>query len=81
VFYKVANESDFQKRFKEYESIPQHILAMIIEQKKISPQILKSYRDITGESMVKVKKECETYLSYLQAYEDFLEGKTVYTEY
>ncbi len=81
MFYKVATELDFKKRFKEYESIPQHILAMIAEQKKVSPEIVKLYRDITGESLIKIRKECEIYLSYVEAYEDFLEGKTVYTEY
>lgn len=82
MFYKLANESDFQKRFDEdFYFIPEHIKTMLKDEKKVTSEILTLHKNITLLGTERIRKECENYISCLQAYEDFLSGKEVYTHY
>lgn len=81
-FYKHATDDDFKKAIKDYGYyIPEPLRKMIEKENKVSSQMVKLYRDTTLESLQVCRKTLEKYLTIMNAYEDFKNGKTVFAKY
>ncbi|HDR7922266.1 hypothetical protein [Bacillus paranthracis] len=80
MFYREATEKDFEEQFRQFE-IPNVIKNMILEQKKVDGKIVQAYRNLTGEGMMSLSNRCKSFLAIIKAYDDFENGKKVYTDY
>jgi hypothetical protein len=81
-FYKHTTNEDFEKALEDLNYyIPPHVRIMIEKDNKVSSLSVKLYRDRTGESLQICKKTLEKYLTTITAYNDFKNGKVVFTKY
>ncbi|MEC3272687.1 hypothetical protein [Bacillus thuringiensis] len=80
MFYREATEKDFEEQFQQFD-IPDEIKSMILGQKKVDGKIVQAYRNLTGEGMMSLRNRCNRFLAIVKAYDDFTNGKKVYTDY
>ena len=82
MFYRKATEEDFKRGHEVYRDIPEEIKQVIERTRKVTPEVIKKYRELTcGASLQVSAQVCKGYLALLNAHVDFLCGEVVYTKY
>ncbi|MNG34409.1 hypothetical protein D3C84_1208840 [compost metagenome] len=79
-FYKHATEDDFIKALDD-PYVPDFLMEMIQKENKVSHKMVRIYNEYSLLDMQKCENMLKKYLSIVNAYNDFKNGKTVFAKY
>lgn len=79
-YLRKATSVDIVQSMVDFK-IPDEAKRMMIKEKKLTPAVIRAYRKESYDSLRDVKGNCKRFISFVNAYNDFINGKDVYIKY
>lgn len=79
-YLRKATSEDMVRSMVDFK-LPLEVKKMLVEKKRLTPVIVREYRKESFDSLRDIKSNCKKFLTFIRAYEDFVNGKDVYIKY
>lgn len=79
-YLRKASAIDIAQSMVDFK-IPDGAKRMMIEKRRLTPTVIREYRKESYDSLSDIKNNCRKFLSFIRAYDDYVNGKDVYIKY